>query len=499
MLEEILAEARIHSVLLTNVYFDGLTGSPLVALDIADVFRRAGVDARIAACKICDPMASIAANRGVPVVDLFAPGLPGGLPAAVDLVWGQHWPAYVLALVQHGVAFRHLVLSSLSPFEPLEALAFLSDAADRLIFNSEENLAAQSASVPGEQRRMVLPNSLPTEWFVRPLSPPLKLKRLLAVSNHSSFELELALEIVEGRGVEVTRIGDHGHQRLVDVELIDTHDAVISIGHTVQKALARCRPVFVYGRFGGPGWLVPGGTDAALHANFSGRGFARRPPEALAAELLNGFTAGQETIQALALDANRRFHLERNLGTVLAGLGADAQLRRLNHANRRTAMLQAQMYANLSAGRVLFPAVANIDPSLSPIEFVVTTTLLRLPSFVLALIPFRPSFRERKEVGGNILIAGALLVAEGKQVAAVVLDLIGGPRFDLIGGPRFIGRHGLESPLFARLHPSDERARAARFEVHVPLTAHAATLQLIVLTCDGEEVPLAEVTIQPVP
>ena len=53
-------------------------------------------------------------------------------------------------------------------------------------------------------------------------------------------------------------------------------DAVVTIGHTVQKALSRGVPAFCYDHYGGPGYILPGNAEQAADDTFSGRGSSIR-------------------------------------------------------------------------------------------------------------------------------------------------------------------------------------------------------------------------------
>jgi hypothetical protein len=58
---------------------------------------------------------------------------------------------------------------------------------------------------------------------------------------------------------------------ITSAELLDHYDCVISIGKTVQYCLVQGIPVFLYDRFGGPGYLNESNYELAEYYNFSGR------------------------------------------------------------------------------------------------------------------------------------------------------------------------------------------------------------------------------------
>ena len=182
----------------------------------------------------------------------------------------------------------------LSPFEPFEFPGpFVEQMlADLVLCNSPETADRLAMFNSNYAKAIVFPNPAPAIFsVVAPMTTaPVRLQRLLSVSNHLPEELETALDILEAQGVTVTRIGQATQSRRVVPDDLATHDAVVTIGKTVQYALCAHRPVFCYDKFGGPGWLLPERADAAAERNFSGRCTpgARRPEE-LVREITTGF------------------------------------------------------------------------------------------------------------------------------------------------------------------------------------------------------------------
>lgn len=478
MLQAVIGRQGIRTALITTHYFDGYGGSPLVALDVAEALRRAGVEVHIAACRIAPPLSAAAAARGFPLHDLHEGARPPGLPQEVDLVWGQHWSAYGLALLEFGIAARGIILSSLSPFEPLEALPFLADEADLLLFNSEENLAVQTPSLPAGTPRHVLPNSLPAAWFEGVSSPREAPLRVLFVSNDPPTDLAAALLLLEADDIACVAIGAHSEQRLVDEALLDDHDAVVTMGHTVQKALARQRPVFVYGRFGGPGWLTPDNLPLALHHNFSGRGFGRREAPHLAAEFKSGFSAARDRVGCLAALARERFCLETHLAMRLEGVPRLDAPRRLNLARHRPAMLLAQGHANLSSGAAPYPAVRNI-PGGETLHLMATLRTEPPAAPADAVLFAKPRLTARVLPTGRLRMAGTLRVRRPDRVANLLLETPDGGR----------------APLRIAWPAGAPRRLMAPVRGWLPAAAGEGVARLLLQDVDGQETCLAELDV----
>lgn len=196
-----------------------------------------------------------------------------------DVLLGENRPVFI---------YNHL-----SPFEPFEFPSPFSEAvmADIILANSPETRTKLAGFGPEFADATLFPNPAPRGFAApQPELDPTWMTRVLSVSNHLPDELAHAFRILEGQGVQVTRLGVDGEARRVTPADIQTHDAVVTIGKTVQYAMRSHRPVFCYDQFGGPGWLLPERMRAAAAANFSGRCTpGPRSPEALARELARGF------------------------------------------------------------------------------------------------------------------------------------------------------------------------------------------------------------------
>ncbi len=323
-IRSLIDERSIRRVVMTNYTMAANGGSQLVLRDIAGILTAAGAEVTVVSPIVGEPMASLMAAVGATTVNLCDPDIAAKLPGSADLLLGLHWPVVGMIVLHHKMTFRHLILMSLSPYEPVEALSILTDEADALLVNSEENLH-QHRRMTGDavfftDRMMVFPNSLPAAWFEDASPPPKALRSVLFVSNRRSGRVEMLKDSLRSADVAVRDIGMGREARLVDPALIDDHDAVVTIGHSVQKAMARRRPVFAFDRFGGPGWVTAGNFAGLASFNFSGRGL----PSLKAVEAPAGFLGGHETACAespsLFILSKERFGLEMHLARVLGHL-----------------------------------------------------------------------------------------------------------------------------------------------------------------------------------
>ncbi|WP_149539706.1 hypothetical protein [Siccirubricoccus phaeus] len=346
---------RQRRALLATAHFAHVAGSELVLLEAAEALAARGFACEILSCLAEGPMAALAAAAGVP--------LRHG-PAAIrafdyDLLWLQHrfetlfdYRPEPEARERSLFVFAHLDRSWDFAQPGVLAEPFLADA---ILVPSEEGEAQVIAAGLPAEKVMVFRNAAPP-GFARPAGAPRRaLRRLLVVSNHAPPEVLAALPLLRAAGLEVVHWGLGGEvvgQRLTAADL-DAADAVLSIGKTVPYALRARLPAFVYDHFGGPGWLDARTLHSAARHHFSGRCCARPlAPEALAAELLEGFPAAAAFAAALPEAALAPFALERVMDALLAGLETAPT------AEARRAGLAA-LEPQLSAERHLAAAAAH--------------------------------------------------------------------------------------------------------------------------------------------
>lgn len=313
------------------------SGSELVALEIAEALRDRGVGVDLY-CPWPDEK----------FVSTWLTDLGGRLlttPAEVslhgyDLVYVQHQTVSRLMTGANAEAafapsrplFVYNHLSTQEPFE-LPGPFLEVDIADVIWTQSPRTLEVYRARFhPRFAEAECVPNPAPAGFALSaPPGRPRKLRRLLSVSNHLPEELAAAFDILRAAGVEVTRFGNpDGNRRLTAADVFG-HDAVVTIGKSVQYALRSRKPVFCYDHFGGPGWLDADSFPETARRNFSGLNAPdRRSAEDLAGLLRDGFAraAGFAARMDDALLAPYRLedHIDRLVSRVAAHRAASAPL-----------------------------------------------------------------------------------------------------------------------------------------------------------------------------
>ncbi len=85
-----------------------------------------------------------------------------------DIIWSHHFPCLIKLLFDYKIKFKNLIISSLSPYEPLEALPpILMEIADIILVNSNENYdeVLKYANRRYSDKIIILPNSVPSQFF----------------------------------------------------------------------------------------------------------------------------------------------------------------------------------------------------------------------------------------------------------------------------------------------------------------------------------------------
>ena len=308
------------TVLLTNHHLINYGGSELVTLDLATEFQQIGWNVTGATFQLGSVLERTFKEQGIKVVNILSKSL---VQTEFDLIWSHHFPILIKCLVEDSIKTKYLIISSLSPYEPLEAVPFFHVQSNLILCNSEETkveIIKDSKCIGFDESKLfVLNNSVPLRWFdFAQTRKNLDLKRIAVISNHPPKEILGAIDILKLKGVEIDLIGIHGTPKLVDVDLLISYDAIITIGRTTQHCMALKIPVFCYDRFGGPGWLTPDNFRVAEWFNYSGRCcYQKKSSEQIMAELIDEFPKAKSFVELFNVYAINNYLLPTNIKAVL--------------------------------------------------------------------------------------------------------------------------------------------------------------------------------------
>jgi hypothetical protein len=312
-------------ILLTNHHLINYAGSELVTVDIATEFQQKGWNVTVATFQLGGDIAKTLKARGIKVVNILNNSLS---ESTFDLVWSHHYPVLIKCLMDDCVKTKCLILSSLSPYEPLEAIPFFLSQADMILCNSEETkqeiIKFNSINLD-TKKILVFKNSVPTSWFNKTLlHNSSELSKLAIISNHPPQEVLDIISILKSKKIDTDLIGISGKARLVDIDLLISYDAIITIGRTVQHCMALGIPVFCYDHFGGPGWLTTDNFQQAEWFNYSGRCcYQKFTSDQLVDSLINGFNENKKYTKIFRNYAWENYLLTKNIETVLNYINMD--------------------------------------------------------------------------------------------------------------------------------------------------------------------------------
>ncbi|MGV2130871.1 hypothetical protein ACQZ4Q_09495 [Agrobacterium vitis] len=304
------------ALFLTNQFFSH-AGAEITVLELAEDFARRGWHCHIMAGVIGQPLALVAYARGIEVTEIG-----DRVPIAdFDLVWCQHGTLADLDLEALKGAERrpYIVSAHLSPFMKLEQVfhPYSNELVDLVVANSVET----ASSLPSWlDREIWINHNAAPESFLKSRSYSPKISSILCVSNHLPGELShVLLHFERNLGVNVQRIGLGAELRRVKADDILGSDVVISIGKTVQYALASRTPIYNYDYLGGEGWISEDNIQAVSEYNFSGRPSCRRLTSAeIFEEISSGYQMAVENMQSFNQELLEQFHLSNFVERLLA-------------------------------------------------------------------------------------------------------------------------------------------------------------------------------------
>ncbi len=301
----------IRSVLLTNHHMKDFAGSELVTYDLALFFKNLGVEVTIATFVVGNSISKLCEQQRIDIIDLTKQASKL-VAKKFDRVWGHHWPTWGYCINELLIKYKYLICSSLSPFLPVEAIPSTADVADKILFNSLENLRQSSYS--NEPNSIVFPNSLGNDWFTPVLNKNDTETKILVISNHIPKEIYGIEEYLNKHNIKIQFIGHLHEPSLVIPDIFNNVIATITIGHSVQKSISRGFKTYCYDHFGGAGWIIQSNFDLALEYNFSGRCCSRKLDSSdIAKEILNEISTPSINTNNLLERANTLFSLDKNI------------------------------------------------------------------------------------------------------------------------------------------------------------------------------------------
>ncbi len=304
-------------VLFTTHHLVNYAGSELVIFDLAKEFRNFFYDVTVVTFSYDYPIKKIFEKENIRVTNILFDELK---IKNYDIIWVQHAPVLYYILFEKGVKAKHILSSSLSPYEPLETPPIFANELSLCLAISEENKKELIALGVKEEKISIFLNSVPDKYFnFFNENKIAKLNNVVVVSNHIPKEIYEVIDMLKKHNIKVDIFGFNNNFDLVTAEKLQKYDAIITIGRTVQNGLSMGIPVYCYDHFGGPGWINKENINLAEFYNFSGRCTNRKiQAKSIFKEITSEFLNAFKDRDYLYTIAKQRYSLTINVSSVLS-------------------------------------------------------------------------------------------------------------------------------------------------------------------------------------
>lgn len=299
-------------ILITSYGYEFFGGAELNAVELADQLVRFGMKPTFFSYSVGEPLKSYIEDRFLTSiltdqVDNLAEsdqdedmGTTQLNISDYDYIWigGSTIPISILRQINTAITLPKFIFIHMSPLIgfPLDAPLFpeLEDKiASRILSISEGTTNDAIYRILGVKGLPIeyWPNPTPMEY--RQLKQRSGVLRRIAVisSSHPSDEIIEIKEMIESHGIAIDYIGKfNDNVKIVDANFYDQYDLIIGIGKNAKYSLTSGVPIYIYGRFGGPGYLNSENESSALAVNFSGRGSGKKTAQEITEEIISGYS-----------------------------------------------------------------------------------------------------------------------------------------------------------------------------------------------------------------
>ena len=161
--------------------------------------------------------------------------------------------------------------------------------------------------------------------FIGENTPTAELNRFLFISNDPPKNVSAAIEMLETIGFEVKRVERKqfiDNRNWVSPSDLEWADAIISIEESIPYAVLAHRPIYLYNKYSGLGWVL---DENELNASYlrndgsSGESISLNV-SAIVEQLLSEFEDARNYINNLDAESTRKFNFEKMLDDLLSEL-----------------------------------------------------------------------------------------------------------------------------------------------------------------------------------
>lgn len=300
-------------ILITNFSIQDYAGAEINCLSLATLLTKMGANVEIATFNYAYPIREEYEKEEIKVTNILLEKLNR---TVYDLIWGHHTVVLDYIIWELNITAPKIVYSSLSPFEALEAPPLYANELSLCLVNSPETKTQILMENVIPQKIQVFPNYV----FYNMLEKQNNYlygkfpERIAIVSNHLAPEISGLVEMLQARKISVDIFGKGYNQVMVTDSTLLQYDLIVTIGKTVQYAMALKIPVFCYDIHGGPGFLNNKNVEQAFYYNFSGRGeFCKHTSAELLEDILENYEYNLQFLEPNQAFIAKHCVLENNI------------------------------------------------------------------------------------------------------------------------------------------------------------------------------------------
>lgn len=273
-----------------------INGSTLVTFELAKYLKNKGSDVTVYTCTLDNPARELFEKSNLKVL---TPNSSKNLKLRdFDYIWihSQVLPKTIIEDLGKNHSkypifiFLHMSSMDWLPDEHPYILNLEEQLSDLSLYICEEVRKSNTGFFLKEPEYGYFRNPAPS-YFLPSAKRKKKLEKILFVSNYLPEELYAAKEELARKGYFVKFLGEDGDDyKLLTPNMLQQYDAVISIAKTAQYCLINNTPIYIYGKFGGCGWLNKKNYKKAKSCNFCGSdGFSHKTSKKIITEFLSGY------------------------------------------------------------------------------------------------------------------------------------------------------------------------------------------------------------------
>jgi hypothetical protein len=359
-------------ILITNFWLHKFDESETFCFELIERCKAQGHDVEIYAIDIDAAMRSYCSINEIVLHDANSTFSS----TQYDVLWMHHnvVPRDFLISSKSKVSANRVVSHRMSAFDPNDIPLFPSmesALADRVLASSFD-VKIQLTEMGFDENQVTIIGSPVPKEFIVDSNPTAQLNRFLFISNDPPKNVLAAVEMLETIGFEVRRIERKqfvGNRNWISPSDLEWADAIISIEESIPYAVLSHRPIYLYNKFSGLGWVL---DDSELNATYlrgknAGTDISSLSVSSIVEQLLSEFEDARNYINGLDADSTRRFHFEPMLDEVLNDLDnsqdkTEDAFERISYAEKTSWLavqdifireVQARRYADASARQAL--------------------------------------------------------------------------------------------------------------------------------------------------